>query len=315
MVKKGRVKGIQAAATSALFLGMAPIFGKLAILFGFAPLAVVAFRTVIAFMLLFGLTLLFQRQSLYIYPIGLTGCLLAGFFNGLGSILYYSALSRLDASVGQLLYSFYPLFMAFWLLMDRQSISRLTYLRLAISLPGVFLLIYAGQNHADWIGSCLMIGSALLYALHLLINQRVLYEVPAPTVALYTLLMMSVTVTVAYLLFDHRLPAQNMPWWPLLTLAVFTFASRVTLFQGVKHLGGMQTALLGLGELVVTVLLAHFWLGEHLSPIQWIGAGILVASLLLVGIDRLPPDKRHKSGWLAWLNPPQVTPTDVAWRS
>ena len=52
MVKKGRIKGIQAAAASALFLGMAPIFGKLAIMIGFAPLAVVAFRTVIAFALL-----------------------------------------------------------------------------------------------------------------------------------------------------------------------------------------------------------------------------------------------------------------------
>ena len=77
----------------------------------------------------------------------------------------------------------------------------------------------------------------------------------------------------------------------------------------------MQTALLGLGELVVTVLLAHYWLGEHLSPIQWMGAGILVASLLLVGIDRLPPEKRHKSGWLAWVNPLQINPTDIAWRS
>jgi len=294
---------------------MAPIFGKLAILFGFTPLAVVAFRTVIAFSLLLALTLLLQRQFLYIYPVGLAGCFLAGFFNGMGSILFYSALSRLDASVGQLLYSFYPLFMAFWLLLDRQTISRLTYVRLALSLPGVFLLIYAGQNHVDWIGASLMIGSALLYALHLLINQRVLYEVPAPTVTLYTLLMMSITVAVAYFLFDHQMPAQGIPWWPLLALALFTFASRVTLFQGVKHLGGMQTALLGLGELVVTVLLAHYWLGEHLSPIQWIGAGILVASLFLVGIDRLPPEKRHKSGWLAWLNPPQINPTDIAWRS
>jgi len=135
-----RVKGIQAAAASALFLGMAPIFGKLAILLGFTPLAVVAFRTVIAFSLLLGLTLIFQRQFFYIYPVGLAGCLLAGFFNGLGSILYYSALSRLDASVGQLLYSFYPLMLALWLLLDRQTISRLTYLRLAISLPGVFRL-------------------------------------------------------------------------------------------------------------------------------------------------------------------------------
>ena len=47
-----------------------------------------------------------------------------------------------------------------------------------------------------------MLGAAALYALHLPINQRVLYEVPAPTVTLYTLLAMSAVVVPAYLVFD-----------------------------------------------------------------------------------------------------------------
>ena len=73
MDQKGKIKGIQAAASSALFLGMAPIFGKLAILYGFNPLAVVAFRTGIAFILLFTIMLIFYRQYLYIFPVGLLG--------------------------------------------------------------------------------------------------------------------------------------------------------------------------------------------------------------------------------------------------
>jgi drug/metabolite transporter (DMT)-like permease len=315
MDQKGKIKGIQAAASSALFLGMAPIFGKLAILYGFNPLAVVAFRTGIAFILLFTIMLIFYRQFLYIFPVGLLGCLLAGFINGIGSILYYSALSRVDASIGQLLYSFYPIFVALWLLLDRQTISRMTFFRLGLSLPGVFLLLQSGKNPVDWIGAVLMIGSAILYALHLLINQRVLYEAPAPTVTLYTLLTMSVTVIAAFLIFNPRLPVPSTPWWPLVLMAFITFFSRITLFQGVKHLGGMQTSLIGLGELLVTVLLAHWWLGEHLNSLQWIGAGLLMASLLLVGFDKLPPEKRHNSGWLAWLSPPHVNPTELPWQS
>ena len=42
-----------------------------------------------------------------------------------------------------------------------------------------------------------------------------------------------------------------------------TLLSRVTLFLGVKHLGGLQTALLGLGELIITIFFAHLWLGRH----------------------------------------------------
>jgi drug/metabolite transporter (DMT)-like permease len=210
---KPRSKGIFAALSSALFLGLTPIFGKQSIIFGFSPLAVVAIRTVIAALLLLAFILFFKRSFFYIYPLGLAGCVLAGVINGFGSILYYSGLSRIDAGIGQLLYSFYPLFMAFWLFVDRQSISRTTLLRLVLSLPGVYLLISNSQQKIDLLGACLMVGAALLYALHLLINQRILYEVPAPTVTLYTLLGMAGTVVVAFIFFHPTLPPAGTPWW------------------------------------------------------------------------------------------------------
>ncbi len=77
-------------------------------------------------------------------------------------------------------------------------------------------------------------------------------------------------------------------WWPVLGLTLVTFLSRLTLFMGVKHLGGMQTALLGLGELLVTLVFAHWMLGESLSrssgsaPVCWCCAW----------------------GWWGWKSPP-----------
>ena len=133
MNDSSRSKGIQAAAASAIFLGLAPIFGKQAILIGFSPLAVVALRTGIAVLFLVGLMALFQRPFFYIHPIGLVGCILAGLINGLGSILYYTGLSRIDASIGQLIYSFYPIFLAFWLLLDRQPIHLITAVRIGFA--------------------------------------------------------------------------------------------------------------------------------------------------------------------------------------
>jgi drug/metabolite transporter (DMT)-like permease len=310
-----RLKGIQAAISSALFMGMVPIFGKIAMLFGFSPYAVITFRTGIAFLLLLILMLVFQRSYFYIYFVGLVGCLLAGFVNGLGSILYYTALSRLDASVGQFLYSFYPLFLAFWLLIDRQTINKLTIFRLVLSIPGIFLLIFTGIKPVDVVGALLMMGSALLYALHLLINQRVLYEVPAPTVTFYTLLAMFATVIPTFFIFDTRQTISVNLWWPILAMAAMTFFSRITLFTGVKHLGGLQTAILGLGELLVTIALAQWWLGERLSTLQWLGAILLTTNLLLVGFDKFTPEKRLTSGLLSWLNPPKIPSTDIPWQS
>lgn len=311
MRNQGRLIGILAAAGSAFFLGLTPIFGKIALQFGFSPLFIVTFRSILATILVFLFLLIIDRSYLRIYSLGLFGCAIAGFINGVGSILFYSALSFLDASIGQLLYSFYPLMVAFWLLLDRQPITKLTILRLFISIMGAVLLISASTQKVSLQGSVMMIGAAALYGLHLIINQKVLYEAPTPTVTFYTLLSMSATVSLAYIVFDSRIPLVSPILWPVIMLGIITAVSRVTLFLGIKNLGGMQTALLGLGELLVTVLTAQIFLNETLTPLQWVGAILLLVSLILVGFDKLPPQKRRIKGMLSWLNPPEVNPTEL----
>ncbi len=311
--KKGNSKGIWAALASAFFLGLAPVFGKQAIILGFSPLAVVAFRTSMAAGLLLFLVAIFKRSYLYIYPAGLLGCGLAGAINGIGSLLYYLALERLTVSVGQLLYSLYPVFLIAWFLVDRQPPSRLTYIRLILSLAGVSFLTSPGNDHMDWIGVILMLAASAMYALHLPINQRVLYDIPAPTVTLYTLLSMSAVTIPIYLLFDRSLPAHGVSWGPVICLTLVTFFSRLTLFLGIKHLGGIQTALLGLGELLVSITVGQLWLGERLLPGQWVGAALIFTSIVLIGFEKIHPERRRgRSGPLGWLRPPD-TPTEISW--
>ncbi len=310
MTASKRKIGVSAALASALFLGMTPVFGKAAIMLGFSPLLVVAVRTVLAALLLLIIVLLFNRQFLYIYPAGLLGCSLAGAINGLGSLLYYLALGRLSASVGQLLYSLYPVFLAIWLVFDHQPPEKLTHLRILLAVLGVSLVTRAHPHGLDWAGVALMLGAAALYALHLPINQRVLFDIPAPTVTLYTLLAMSAVVVPAYLIFDHRLPPAQASWLPVLGLALVTFFSRLTLFLGVKHLGGLQTALLGLSELLVTLFVSMVWLHERLVVWQWVGAGLLALSMVLIGFERLRPERGGRA--LSWLRPTAPPPT-IPW--
>lgn len=309
-MKKKQIQGIQAALASAFFLGLAPVFGRQAILFGFSPLAVVALRTLLASLLLLFILSLRGCALFYIFPVGLAGCTLAGIINGTGSILYYLALERLNANVGQLLYSLYPLFVAIGMVFDRQPPSKLTFVRIGLATLAVLLLTQTQNAKADITGIVMMLGASVLYALHLPINQRVLYEVPAPTVTFYTLLAMSLVVVPAYIFFDRRIPSLEHPWWPLIGLTLVTFLSRLSLFLGVKRLGGMQTALLGLGELLVTIIASHFWLRESLSTFQWLGVILLSATLLLVRFEPEPERKAGKEGWLNWIQPPQP-PTDI----
>lgn len=309
---KKQTAGILAAFSSAVFLGMAPVFGKLAITQGFSPLAVVALRTGFAAGIMLVVTLVFYRQYLYIFTVGLIGCVLAGVINGLGSLLYYLALARLNASVGQLLYSLYPFFVAIWLILDHQPPTRLTIFRVGLATLAVLLLTKPQNREVDLTGVLLMIGAAVLYAMHLPINQRVLYEVPAQTVTLYTLLAMSAVVIPAYLLFDRTWPQQgNVPWAPVIGLTFVTVFSRIALFLGVKKIGGMQTALLGLAELLVAIVFSGILLGESLSLTQWLGALGLGLSLILVMYEKPAPHVQGgKTGWLSWIRAPDL-PKDV----
>lgn len=314
-MKKGQTKGVQAALTSALFFGLAPIFGRQAILFGLSPLAVVALRTSMATGLLVIIIALTRRDYLYIFPLGLAGCFLAGTINGVGSILYYMALGRLSASIGQLLYSLYPMFVVLWAFLDREPPSKMTMIRMGLATLAVIFITNVNVGDVDIIGVGLMLTASALYALHLPINQRVLFEVPAPTVTIYTLIAMSAVVVPAYFLFDKQLPTGDVVWWPVIGLTLVTVLSRLTLFLGVKSIGGLQTALLGLGELLVTVTVGYIWLHEELSWLQWIGVAGLAASLLLVKFDKKRPGRgQGPGGWLSWIRPPRPhIPSDIPW--
>jgi len=177
-------------------------------------------------------------------------------------------------------------------------------IRIILAIISAILLTWAGTGTIDLMGVGFMVISAALYAFHIPINQRVLLDVPAPTVTLYTLVAMSVVVIPTYLIFDRSFPTANIPWFPVLGLTAVTFFSRLLLFTGVKHIGGMQTALLGLGELLVAVLFSHIYLKETLTSIQWIGMAGLGTSLLLVWFEKPVVHSTHTHGLLSFLQPP-----------
>jgi drug/metabolite transporter (DMT)-like permease len=300
-----RSTGIAAALSSAFFLGISPTLGKTAFAGGFFPVEVVSLRALGAALLLFLIIFFWKRSLLQIYPMGLIGCLLAGWINALGALFYYTAITRIDTGLGAIIYSLYPGFVALFLLLDGYAPSRLSVVRLAIAIPAIVLITSTGEHHVDLIGVLLMLAASALYALHLPINQRVLYEVPAPTVTFYTLVA-SAAVLLPMLLFNSSFsqPHTELAWLALGGMTLAIFFSRLTLFLGVKHIGGLQTSLLGLGEMLVTVFFGIFLLKEQLSLAQWMG-GLLMAFSIVLGVREPPIPTRLApgTGWLAWLHP------------
>lgn len=301
--------GVLAAVVSATLLGFTPVLGKLAIQHGVAPFAVVTLRTVLATLLMAITLLAINPRSFYIYPAGLLGCALAGILNGSGSLFYYQALSLINANIGQLIFLTYPIFVTIWMIVDHYQPSMISFFRLVFIISGIGFLILGFHTPLHLKGVFFMLIAAACYGLHLPINQRVLLEMPAPTVTFYTLLFMSLVVTPFAFIVNSPHSAYNANPFslfsliPVIALALVTFLSRLTLFLGVKRIGGLQTALLGVTELLVTLIFAKIWLSETLNGIQWVGVILIILSILMISIEKPLQRRAAKSSWFHWLQP------------
>jgi drug/metabolite transporter (DMT)-like permease len=128
-----------------------------------------------------------------------------------------------------------------------------------------------------------MLLSSGLYALHVVLSQRVLYEMPAQTLTLYALTAMAAFTPAAGWVMDNvRAPVPTAALGPIAAMAGVLMLSRLTMFMGVKRLGGVQTALLTVLEILATVGLAIGFLEEQLTPVQWLGALLMIASVVLL---------------------------------
>jgi drug/metabolite transporter (DMT)-like permease len=270
------------ALLSPIFLGMAPVFGKMALRGGADPFTVAAVRTALAAGLLWIIYLAFWRKYTYIYPAGLLGCAVVGGINGIGSLMYYNGLSRLDASISQLLNGTYLVFVLLLARMGGQTLSWRTGMRVMLALFGLLLITGGVRGEVDWLGVGLMLGNGLLFAGTLVLSQRVLWEMPAQTVTLYVMSVMATVVVMARVAYDFRwVPQSGEAMGAIVALTVSTALSRLTLFAGVKNLGSLQTTLLAITEIAVAVALAFVFLNESLVRLQWVGVGAFLVSLLL----------------------------------
>jgi drug/metabolite transporter (DMT)-like permease len=267
-----------------LFLGIAPVLGKLAIDAGSDPFTVAALRTLVAVALLWLLYLLFFRRYIYIYPAGLLGCIVVGAVNGIGSLFYYGGLGLLDASLVQLLNGTYIVFAVLLARLSGEPVSRGILIRVLLSLLALGLITGFSAQPVHWLGVGLMFANALMFAGTLILSQYVLYEMPAPTATLYILSTMGLLVLMVWAAVSgpQSVLVLEASALPIVVLGITTALSRLAMFASVQVFGSLRTVIIAVGEIAVALAFAFVVLGERLEPGQWMGVVILLTSLLSV---------------------------------
>ncbi len=266
--------------------GFSPIFGKLAYRAQVTPFTLAAARTVIAAGCLWLFYLLVWRDLIRIGWRSFLGCIVMGATNGIGSLLFYSGLVYIDASLAQFLFCLYPIWVFIFLSAAGHEVSRATMIQLGLALVGIFLLTYVGANKEPiWLGIMLAIGGGACFGWHLVLGQWTLADLDSRTVALYVLTAMAATVVIARLLVNMPLePISRDGWIAIILLALISTAlSRLLMFSGLRLLGGVQTSIVSVATLGVTLVMAFLLLGERLTLVQWVGGFLVILNAVLIG--------------------------------
>src|SRR5687768_10621956 len=146
------VRGVVMAMLTPVFLGVAPIFGKMAINAGADPFSVAALRTLTAIAILWTVYLIFMRRFIFVSPAGLMGCIVIGGINGLGALCYYSGLGRLDAGLVQLLNGMYLVVAIILASIGGARIDGRTLLRIGLAVAALIILTGFGERRVDFVG-------------------------------------------------------------------------------------------------------------------------------------------------------------------
>lgn len=280
-----RAGGLLLVLLATACFSVAPTLIKLGLVAEADPVTLIAVRLVAASAALWITFSIVWPRALRIDRRGLAYCALVAVADSFGMVCFYLALTRIEASVANMIFSLYPLAALLLLAVRRERVGRRSWVRLGLGLSGVYLLIGLGSR-VDMPGALLVLGSAIAYAFQLTLTQWYLSGYPSETVALYVITLMALILTAVRLL-------QLRPWHPLspvgwgvvlVTALVPTFAARLALFAGIRRVGSGQTALFGPLEMLLSVLWASLFLGERLSPGQWSGGLLILASVVLSGL-------------------------------
>ncbi len=283
------LSGFSSGLLASFLLGWAPILGKFAYRAKVDPMTLAALRTAVAALFLWAIYLIFWRKRILISWSAVLNCLLVGVINGIGSLFYYSGLSRLNASRASLLGALYPVWAVIFLIASGQTIRRMTLGRLLISLCGAVLVTspWLMSTLTDYLGVMLMLAYAGLTGWYLVMGQWVLADVPSRSGTLYILTGMAATVAIARAVGGGPAiaPIAASGWAAIIALGLTTAFSRLAMFFSLEKLGGVQTAIISLMELAVSLTLAFIFLNERLAWYQWVGAILLLGGGVFARMD------------------------------
>lgn len=258
------------------------IFGKVAYAQGIPLDSLLFLRFAIAGVVMAG-WMLITRQA---WPRGrsLAGLALMGGVGYVGqSWCYFSALSHASAGLTALLLYIFPVIVTvLHAVLARRMLRPLRAAAVLVALAGTTLTI-GGNVEGQALGVAFGIAAALIYALYIIVGERVTAGIGAIPAA--TVIMLASAVSSALIVLGRGFAAPVSPtgWVAVLAIAlVCTVVAITAFFAGLSRLGAPDASTLSTLEPLATIVLAAVFLGERISFTQMLGGTIILAAAIVL---------------------------------
>lgn len=219
--------------------------------------------------------------------LGLIGYYLSSYFDFLG-------LQYITAALERLLLFVHPTFVVLLsALLFKRRITLRDVVAIALSYLGIALVFghdLATQPGNVALGAFWVLLSALLYAVYLLGSGRLVGRVGSLRFASYAGLVSSVGVVGHYLATRDAalIVSQPAPVYGLaLLMAVFSTVLPIVLTsEGIRRIGASHASIVASVGPIATIVLGAMFLGEQITWIQIAGAGLVLAGVLAIGLQK-----------------------------
>ena len=273
--------GYPAGIITGITYGLNPLFGMPLMSQGVSVDSILFFRYGIAVLIL-GAILLFDRQSFKISWRQAGVLLVLGLLYTSSSICLFEAYKYIPSGLATTLIFLYPVLVALIMVFLRVVPSWQVWLAIVATFVGVIIMTQGDSSQEiNPIGVLLSLGSALVYALFIVIINRskTISSISNSLLTFYALMVGAVVFLTRISLSGREVMADidtSLDWLNIVGLAILpTIVSTATLAVATRRIGATKASVLGVFEPITAILVGTLVFGEALT--NNIIIGILIA--------------------------------------
>lgn len=284
-ISRNAIIGYPAGIITGITYGLNPLFGVPLMKNGAAIESILFFRYAIAILFL-GLFLLLSKQSFKISRKEAGVLLVLGLLYTSSSIFLFEAYNYIASGLATTIIFLYPVLVAIIMVFLKVVPSWPVWLSIILTFAGVVIMTQSDSTHTiNPIGVILSLGSALVYALFIVIINRskTISNISNSLLTFYALTVGAIIFLGKIIISDIDITAginHNMAWMNLVGLALLpTVVSTATLAIATRNIGATKASVLGVFEPITAILIGTIVFGEALTTNIIVGILLSIAAI------------------------------------